>query len=168
MLDHIARHTLPAAYAVLPTPLASAEASALLLAIGLQESRFRFRAQVHGPARGFWQFEVNGVAGVLEHDRSQFVIAKALNALRYDHTIEAAVIQPVLEHNDVLAACFARALLLTSPVALPGPDDVAHAWALYTDCWRPGRPHRGTWTGFYAEAWAIVRPGRPIPRMERA
>lgn len=51
----------------------------MLLAIGLQESRFTFRDQVVpgkapgqvGPATGFWQFErAGGVAGVMQHPRS--------------------------------------------------------------------------------------------------
>ena len=35
----------------------SAKARVMLLAIGLQESRFEHRRQIGGPARGFWQFE---------------------------------------------------------------------------------------------------------------
>ncbi len=45
------------------------EGRLMLLAIGLQESRFEHRRQLgNGPARGFWQFEAGGgVKGVMTH-----------------------------------------------------------------------------------------------------
>ena len=67
MIGHILAHTLPAAYSLLPAEMESAEATALLLSIGLQESQFTHRRQVGGPARGFYQFELSGVQGVLRH-----------------------------------------------------------------------------------------------------
>lgn len=156
MIDLVRAFILPAAYAVLPLPMASDRATALLLAIGLQESRFIERRQMHGPARGFWQFEVAGVRGVLEHPRSQLPIAQALRALRYDHTLEAEQLQPLLEHNDVLAACFARCLLWTSPLPLPDVDAPAAAWLTYFSVWQPGRPRRAAWDAHFADAWSRI------------
>ena len=46
----------------------STAADVLLLAIGLQESRFEHRQQIGGPARSFWQFERGG--GVDDADDS--------------------------------------------------------------------------------------------------
>lgn len=44
----------------------SVRARMMLLAIGLQESRFEHRRQLgNGPARGFWQFESGGGVRVL-------------------------------------------------------------------------------------------------------
>src|SRR5262252_4132229 len=41
-------------------PYDSSDARLLLVAIGCQESAFKTRRQLHGPARGFWQFEKRG------------------------------------------------------------------------------------------------------------
>src|SRR5688572_12878990 len=58
-IDYVHRLVIPAAYDLLPLHMASVEATAMLLAVGWQESdSFRARAQYEGgPARGFWQFE---------------------------------------------------------------------------------------------------------------
>jgi len=160
MIDLILRYTLPAAYALLPPAMASREASALLLAIGLQESGFLTRRQrLGGPARGFWQFERGGgVHGVLTHPAVAFHIEAACSALVYrtpsgirEHELHAAI-----EHNDVLACVFARLLLWTLPDPLPGRDASGLGWAMYLSAWRPGRPHSDTWPAHYAEAWARV------------
>ncbi len=156
MIEHVAAFVLPAAYALLPAAMNTPAASALLLAIGQQESRFLYRHQEHGPARGFWQFEVSGVRGVMEHRATMTVIAGALSALRYDHTAEPSAVHPCLQDNDTLAACFARCLLWTLPAALPERDDPDAGWACYMKAWRPGKAHRESWNVFYTEGWAHV------------
>lgn len=156
MIEHILAYTLPAAYSVLPPEMVSNEATALLIAIGAQESRFQHRRQVNGPARGFWQFEIGGVRGVLRHDQSRPAIVTALQALRYPPVQDPAVIHLALEHNDVLAACFARCLLWTLPVRLPGPNDAELGWDQYVEAWRPGRPRHETWFSYYVTAWGAV------------
>jgi hypothetical protein len=161
--DHILAYVLPAAFALLPPAMQSIEASALLLAIGLQESRFLHRVQVVGPARGFWQFEVGGVEGVLLHERTQLTIAAVLGSLRYDHLAPPSMIQQALAHNDTLAACFARCLLWTSPLPIPGPNGAELGWQLYRDCWRPGQPRHETWTANFSIGWGAVLHGRQIP-----
>jgi hypothetical protein len=109
---------------VLPAEMASVPATAMLLATGLQESRFLERRQLPGgPARGFWQFELTGVEAVLAHPSSAQHIAAALRQLRYPHHIPATFIHSALEHNDVLACCFARCLLWTHPSKMPAQDD---------------------------------------------
>jgi hypothetical protein len=157
MIETIARYVLPAAFACLPDQMHTENAGALLLAIGLQESRFLNRRQLGGPARGFWQFEVGGVRGVMEHQATLIPIAHALSGLRYDHTLEPPAVQRLLEHNDILAAAFARCLLWTLPDALPGEDDPAAGWSCYVKAWRPGKPHRATWDANYARAWAVAQ-----------
>jgi hypothetical protein len=64
-----------------------------------------------------------------------------------------------LEHNDVLAAVFARLNLWWSPKALPGAGDAARGWELYTSTWRPGKPHRTTWDEHFAAGWSVDWPG---------
>jgi hypothetical protein len=176
MIDLIHRFILPAAYAVLPAPLHSARATAQLLAIGLQESRFGHRYQTGGPARGFWQFEQgasgtrHGVAGVLGDPRSGPILRDAIEALQYPRASTAADLHEALAHNDVLAAVVARCLLWSSRAPLPrDAADVDAAWTLYLACWRPGKPHRTFWPAAYATAWALVEPTSPTrqPRLRK-
>ena len=156
MLAFTLRHTLPAAYALLPPAMASPAASAMLLAIALQESKFATRLQRSGgPARGFWQFESAGVKGVLRHKASATPIAQAVTALCYPKPTIAAM-QVAIRHNDVLAACFARCLLWTLPYVLPRPMDVAESYDQYLAAWRPGRPHPETWDYNFRLAWNVV------------
>lgn len=164
MISTVHRYVLPAAYALLPTPMDSPAATAMLLTIGMQESRFDVRHQVHGPAVGFWQFEAAGVRAVLDHPRTQLPIAQALSALRYNHTADAATVHPWLEHNDIAAACFARCLLWASPHPLPGPEDAAGGWDLYRAAWQPGRPRRSTWNILFRDAWERVQPAGLRPK----
>lgn len=150
MTSVIRRYLLPAAYEVLPAPLHSAKATRLLVAIGWQESRFLHRRQIGGPARGFWQFETAGVGGVLAHPSSRDLIRAALQALQYTNPPTPYGCHQAIEHNDVLAATFARLLVWTSP--LPLPETAEDGWRLYLSTWRPGKPHPETWT----QAWQIA------------
>lgn len=140
--------------AYLPPRMESRAAAAMLLAIGLQESRFQHRRQIGGPARGFWQFERNGCLGVLRHSGVRDYASATLIQQCYEVTPEAA--HAAVEHNDHVACTFARLLLWTLPDPLPGPDDAEEGWRQYLEAWRPGRPHEHTWRGFYHEAWTIV------------
>lgn len=135
-----------------PTP----ESVAMLAAIGLQESRFEFRRQLgNGPARGFWQFERGGgVVCVMRHDATREKAQTLCAAL--DVPFEAGKVWATLEHNDALAAGFARLLLLSDPKPLPALDDPQAAWDYYERNWRPGKPHRRTWDAYHARAVAAV------------
>ena len=157
--DYVIRYVYPAAAALLPEPMDRVEAWRMLTAIGLQESRFTHRAQVRGPARGFWQFErAGGVAGVLEHVSTRRAAEGACAVLGYPAT--AAAVYTAIEDNDVLAACFARLLLWTSPRSLPrDAGQGVDGWTQYLATWRPGKPHPQTWAGYYAAAWATDWPG---------
>jgi hypothetical protein len=153
-------YTIPAAFAVLPARLDSPEARAMLLAIGLQESRFLHRHQVGGPAVSFWQFERAGVKGVLTHPASAGLVRTAYQALRYDTQVGSPgyALHVALEHNDVLACVFARLLLWTLPLPLPPRDEPELAWQQYLLAWRPGRPRRDSWDAYYGMAWLRVTP----------
>lgn len=50
-LSEIYQKAIRPAYAELPASMRTREATVLLLAIGLQESAFRYRRQIKGPAR---------------------------------------------------------------------------------------------------------------------
>ena len=143
------------AYTLLPSGMASERATQMLLAIGLQESRFRHRRQIGGPARGFWQFERGGgVAGVLRFDGTLYTSRAVCSARGVKPT--AAAVHAALEHDDVLAAAFARLLLWTDPAPLPALGSEGDAWAYYIRNWRPGKPHLGTWHGCYMTALNFV------------
>lgn len=159
MIDQVRLFVLPAAFALLPLPMRSIEATALLLAIGLQESRFELRRQVGGgPARGFWQFEVPGVREVLTHPQTIVPIGQVVDTLRYGTAADEAVyLQRAIGDNDTLAACFARCLLWTLPEKLPEPDQAVVAWSQYRRTWRPGKPRVETWRENYAAGWTLAR-----------
>jgi hypothetical protein len=128
----------------------------MLIAIGLQESRFLYRRQMHdGPARGAWQFErMGGVAGVLDHQKTAPLIAPICELLRYP--AESTACHVAIEHNDVLATCLARLLLWMDPRPLPSALEADKGWLIYLATWRPGKPHPETWPAHFAEAWQIV------------
>ena len=86
-LDTILKTAIAPAMALLKGVPDSRESRCLLLAIGLQESRFEHRRQMgNGPARGFWQFETGGVRGVVNHATSAGLLRKL------DKTFTTAVV----------------------------------------------------------------------------
>lgn len=156
---YIRQYVIPSAYALLPAPMRSVEATALLCAIALQESRAEHRCQAldgggRGPARGFWQFERAGVSGVVTHKASAPYLRLVCATLRI--TPMPSAIYEAIEHNDVLAACCARLLVYTLPMALPTKDDPDEAWNQYIAAWRPGRPRRESWFRHYNAGWALA------------
>lgn len=136
---------------------ASPEATAMLLAIGMQETGFLTRVQYgNGPARSFWQFEKGGgVHGVMQHH----VVGKWCK-LVCDHLgipFDKTAIWKAMETHDVLGACMARLLLYSSPKALPKLGEQDKAWQMYEDNWRPGKPHPAKWPANYAAALKEVK-----------
>lgn len=162
-LDRVLRDMIKPAFRELPARMASDEARVMLLAIGLQESRFKHRVQMPlrpgmppGPARGFWQFEKGGgVKGVLSHPASSR-LAMEVCAAR-DIRPNSQTVWEKLAEDDVLAAMFARLLLFTDPAPLPAIGRAEQAWACYNRNWRPGKPHPQTWPALYDSATEIVR-----------
>ena len=135
-------------------------AEALMLAIGLQESRFKARDQIVqgkaagqvGPATGYWQFERGGgVAGVMSHHLTADIARKAASDAGVPFERDAIWRHFATPAGDELAATFARLLLFTDPRSLP-PATVAgedEAWSYYVRNWRPGKPHRASWGAFW-------------------
>lgn len=168
LLESIVHTAIEPALALLPSPMDSPQARVMLLAIGLQESRFMFRFQkiagrpyLKGPARGFWQFEQGteksrgGVWGVCLHDASRYWVDHLCAKRGVD--FEPAAIWNAIEDDDVLAAGMARLLLFTDPRKLPAVNATPEeAWQYYLRTWRPGKPHRETWDAFHASARAQV------------
>ena len=119
-----------------------------LLAIGLQESGFKHRLQVRGPARGYWQFESIGVRGVLEHPASKHLALHICQEL--DHPPIMDLIYMALADDAILACSFARLLLYTDPKPLPLQRQAG--WDYYLRLWRPGKPKPATWAANWARA----------------
>lgn len=141
---------------LLPAKMRTDEARCLLLAVGRQESGFRAREQDGGPARGLWQFERNGVLGVMHNTAS----AEYLHRLIQDCDVRygSTPIMDALETDDILAAGIARLLLWTDPWPLPRIGDEEAAWELYAvHLWRPGKPDRQRWHDSYTQAKETMR-----------
>lgn len=142
----------------LPTTMDTPIARVIMRAICLQESGGIHRVQrsrnekgemIAGPARGLWQFEENGgVKGVLRHQATSLLATHLCVERRVEPNKHA--VWEALEHDDVLAAGFARLLLWTDPHKLP--TDVRGAWDLYLRTWRPGMPRPEHWNDNYARA----------------
>lgn len=148
-------HAIDQALEILPDRMDSPEARVMMAAIGLQESKFIYRKQIGGPAKGFWQFERNGgVRGVVNHQAScsYAVQVCAEQGVPFNTTS----IYNALEFDDVLAGAFARLLLWADPHPLPDIGDAQGAWDYYIRNWRPGKPHRHTWDEFYQKATVAV------------
>jgi hypothetical protein len=147
---------LKEAFDLLPEKMLGSSAVQMLLSIQLQEDRqLRRRQWPKGPARGAWQFEkAGGVRGVLNHDKTA-AIARDVCAARGVAATEQQVWE-ALEHDDVLACCFARLLLWTDAKALPLLGDQEAGWACYLRTWRPGKSRPEEWPDNYQEALASV------------
>lgn len=165
-IDYVQGSVLPAALRLLPPHLSGDEATAMLLAVGLQEScGLTCRGLVNGgPGErvSFWRLDVDAVQRTLEHRATQMPLAAALATLRYDWNAPPEKLLGVLAHNDVAAACVARCLLFTSPVPLAGPNVAGAGWDAYRAAWRPERPRRSTWNNFFQLAWQRVSPIRRL------
>lgn len=162
MINATILDTIDTALALLPGPMSTPEARAMLYAIGLQESRFEHRRQLvgsppkpTGPAKGLWQFERGGgCKGVVTHDASRYWMHRVCT--RQGVPFNATALWNQLEHDDGLAAVAARLLLFTDPKKLPALDDAKGAWNLYIRTWNPGKPKRKTWDDFHAQALLTV------------
>ena len=153
MLETVCNYILPAALSLLPARMDTPTARQHLLTIGLQESRFRYRRQISGPARGLFQFERGGVLGIVRHQATKDHLQAAVEALRYDPemALDDVGLHAAIEHNDVLACVLARLNLwwLPEPLAVD-PDG---AWHQYLSAWRPGRPHPDAWAACWEQAF---------------
>jgi hypothetical protein len=159
-LDQVILEILNPALGHLPLAMDTPRARCMLLAIGLQESRFLYRWQVlngggKGPARSFWQFERRGgVAGVLRHPATTGLIHRI--CAERDVPFNELSVWTRMETDDILGAVMARLLLWTDPKPLPVLGDEFGAWAYYLRNWRPGKPHAGTWPANHEAARAAV------------
>lgn len=136
----------------------SDDARVLLLTTAMQESALLFRRQVGGPARSFWQFELNGgVNGVCANPQTAQKIGAVCSALNIPNDYE--VIFEAMAWNDILAVAMARLNYWKNPNPLPAADDPAGAWAYYLQTWRPGTPRALPWADYHGLARSAVFGG---------
>jgi hypothetical protein len=161
-LDRLNGELFPAMFELLPPSMDTPAARIMLLAIGLQESRFLHRRQLvgspprpTGPAKGFWQFEQGGgCLGVLTHRASRPLMLEICQQRGVAPT--SGTLWNAIETDDLLAAVAARLLLWTDPRPLPGAEDSDRAWDYYIANWRPGKPHHATWDRLHWQAQITV------------
>jgi hypothetical protein len=163
-LAEVMERAIAPAMAILPKHLDSDRARLMLLAIGLQESRFEHRDQIDaagaiGPALGLWQFEKGGgVAGVFRHSASHLMLRDLCHAR--DVSFDVAPMWHALASDDVFAAGVARLLLWTDAKPLPLLGERDAAWEYYLRLWRPGKPKRRSWRSYYDRAMEEIAPRR--------
>ena len=159
------RCLLPSVQALFAPEFSSPKASAMLIAIALQESDFQHRQQLvggvrdwwrslTGPAASYWQIERIGIRGVLEHRKAGHMLRAVLEVLGYPADVET--IWSAIRYDNILAVAVARLILWMHPDALPGPAQSHEAWRQHLATWRPGKPKPEKWGACYASAWRIV------------
>lgn len=128
-------------------------ARVLVMTIAGQESGWKERIQIGGPAHGYWQFErMGGVAEVFQKTPRQLSTVCASQDIPYDPD----VVYGAMIWNDTLACAMARLLLWQDPAPLPTVGDKEGAWQYYRRNWRPGSPHRASWDGLYDQSLAAI------------
>lgn len=126
-------------------------AIALLLAIAQVESLCRWRRQIRGPARSFWQIEPATGLDILRTRPNAREFWQRLHLPEPTPTN----VRAALEFSDTGACMIARELLWSRIKAnLPQLEDDAAEEALrqYLQAWRPGRPHPDK----FVEAWPLA------------
>lgn len=157
-LNSIIADVINPGLALLPAKMDSRAARVLLLAMGLQESRFEHVRQIGGgPGRGYWQFEPGtkasrgGVWGIFLHPASRAHLEALCRNRRVQFEPHAIWLE--IERDQVFACACARLLMWTDAGPLPAPDDEHGGWVFYAvDVWRPGKPHPQTWPAFHQAA----------------
>lgn len=128
-------------------------ARVMVMTIAGQESRWKERRQIGGPARSYWQFEFGGgVSELFQKTRRQLSIVCAAQ----DVTCDAITVFEAMAWNDTLACSMGRLLLWGDPAALPAVGDKEAGWKYYLRNWRPGAPHRESWDGLYDQSVAAI------------
>lgn len=140
---------------LLPGYMVSDQARVALMAIAGQETNWAARTQIGGPARGYWQFEPNGVNAVSAHPKTIGLVASVLSTL----DLIGAPIYTVIQYNDPLACVMARLLLWADPDALPSTEDADGCFEYYVRNWKPGKPDDSRWGDIYATACSTVAAG---------
>ncbi len=133
----------------------STAADVLTMTIAGQESRWKERRQIGGPARSYWQFEKGGgVAGLFGHPATRLKLGTVCASL--DVPYDQDTVFEAMAWNDTLACAMGRLLLYSDPNPLPAIGEKDAAWRYYLANWRPGAPHPDSWSGLYDQSLAAM------------
>jgi hypothetical protein len=149
------KYAILPSFKLLPSSMRNIEACAFILAICLQESELKSRRQIGGPARGYAQFELSGIRGILAHPKTT-LLARTI-CFFLDVPVMDVVILRAMEYNDILTSAFSRLLIWTHPDRLPKEGESELAWKQYLELWRPGKPRIEPWASNFSKAWEITR-----------
>ncbi|UXY51647.1 hypothetical protein [Pseudomonas tohonis] len=156
-LDSLCRLVIEPALALLPDEMNSPEAQLMLLAIALQESGLEKRPLAEGGPHSYWR---SGSPDEMVHFVLRCPVTRDLAVTVCDARQVPPVderVRAALEHDDVLAAAFARLLLWTDPALLPRIDEVDAGHDLYMRTWRTPDPRPELWPEHHARAAQVVR-----------
>lgn len=135
-------------------------ARVLVMAIAGQESRWKERRQIGGPAHSYWQFERGGgVAGLFGHPATKLKLGTVCAALDIEY--DPDVVYEAMIWNDTLACAMARLLLYSDPAPLPAYWDKIAGWQYYERNWRPGAPHPETWSALFEQSLKAIGRSNP-------
>jgi hypothetical protein len=149
MKDYV-RDCISVALRQLPQRMDTPQARFLMLAAGFQESGFRHRRQIGGPARGYWQFEPIGCTGVLTHHTTADLAAGLCITMGVQALSDSAY--AAVEFHDCLAAGFARLCFWRLPDPVPDITDSEGMLLYYRRAWAPGKFHPERWPHSYKMA----------------
>jgi len=146
----LANAIVPALCELPPLPSEAAARQMLLTIAGVESGCLHRRQVPVAHAMGLWQFErMGGVAGVLAHRATAAHAAAACRRRQIPASPDEA--WRALERDDVLAAIFARLLLLSDPAPLPSGPDAGRE--VYLRTWRPGKPCSAA---KWADSWRMA------------
>lgn len=148
-----------------------AAAECMLAAIPHQETNYASLYQIGDDgqpieelARGFYQFELAGVSGTMNHPANDWLLPLLAKNGFVDPTPES--IHWALPGSSALQIWLARSNLWWNSEPLVEPiADAAHeeaAWQYYLFCWNPGQPHRSSWGPAWTNAVKAVEAVRAI------
>jgi hypothetical protein len=141
---------------LLPSRFDTRNARAMMMAIAWQESELKERTQLErGPARGYPQFELSGLIGVLKHQATAPAAAAFIHELDYSD-LNPTQLHAVMQWDTVLMAGMTRLNLWWHTASLPNQDQRAEGWSYYMFCWRPGRPRPEHWPESWTVGWDSV------------
>ncbi len=162
MLEAILEQIIEPGLALLPPALNGDDASVLLLATGLQESRFCYRRELGGYGLGYWKLHADKVARVFAHAGCREPLERLCEAVGVECTPRA--VHAALEYNDQLATAITRLLLHTATRRLPAQAHPEQAWLLYLQLWKPALPRHLSWTPLHRNACNALQVYRALPQ----
>lgn len=139
---------------LLPRRMTSHAARQMMFAICYQESDLAHRRQQpSGPARGYAQFELGGMLGIMRHPATSRYFAQVATELDLVN-LEPGQLHAAMEHDDVW--CMACTRLNLWWYLEPLATNQAVGWSQYLNIWRPGKAKPEKWASSWSRAEAAL------------